>query len=313
MKRQLQAPNCERGPPGPRDSRTTAMTTIALPTTVTALPLRKPARAKGTPLRPLGSPAAPAPVVAAGGRVTGGMTVTGRWRVSGGCVVVANHSSRRHRRSAGSALATARRCSRGGRLLVRCAGAPVRGRLAGRCPGCRAAGRRLRRTARRRPSGVAGRALRGDLSGGHPLDRWRNRRVPLGRGAIGAGVRGRSFRSRSPAPPTCYPRAAPTAGLPMAVHIGEPVDAGHVSPSQLRNRSWPYATVAGRGMPRCGGRREGSDGSGPRGDHRGEPGGEQYRRNDQIHAVVAAQPRVQQLRQHPDHQPHHRDAQPPLQ
>ena len=70
------------------------MTTIALPTTVTALPLRKPARGEGD--------TAPSARVACGLRrrlwrvavaVTGGMTVTGRWRVSGGCVVVANHSS----------------------------------------------------------------------------------------------------------------------------------------------------------------------------------------------------------------------------
>ena len=70
------------------------MTTIALPTTVTALPLRKPAGGEGD--------TAPSARVACGLRrrlwrlavaVTGGMTVTGRWRVSGGCVVVANHSS----------------------------------------------------------------------------------------------------------------------------------------------------------------------------------------------------------------------------
>ena len=70
------------------------MTTIVAPTTVNTLPLRTPSHADAD-----GGTAVP--VVCALRRglwrvataVSGGLTVTGRWRVSGGCVVVANHSS----------------------------------------------------------------------------------------------------------------------------------------------------------------------------------------------------------------------------
>ena len=293
------------------------MTTIALPTTVTALPLRKPARGEGD--------TAPSARVACGLRrrlwrlavaVTGGMTVTGRWRVSGGCVVVANHSSHADTAVLLAALpATAR--------PVFAAAAdywfdvPVRRFVAGSLAGVlpvsrRGGGAYAGLLAAARPALRAGRCVviypEGTRSTDGEIGEFHSGAVRLARECgvpiVPIAVAGTA---------DVLPKGGSYRRAPMAVHIGEPVDAGHVSPSQLREQV--MALRDGR-RPRNAPLRQaasGSDGSGPRGDHRGEPGGEQYRRNDQIQAVVAAQPRVQQLRQHPDHQPHHRDAQPPLQ
>ena len=108
--------------------------------------------------------------------VSGGLTVTGRWRVSGGCIVVANHSSHADTAALLAALPpTAQPVF--GAAADYWFDVPVRRfvatSLAGILP-VRRSGDGLRRPAGRGPPCAEGRTHRRHLSRGHSLDEWRS-------------------------------------------------------------------------------------------------------------------------------------------
>ena len=216
------------------------MTTIAVPTTVAAMPLRKPAGAGGE--------TAPSARIACALRrrlwqvasaVTGGLTVSGRWRVSGGCVVVANHSSHADTAVLLAALpATAR--------PVFAAAAdylfevPVRRFIAGSLAGVlpvsrRGGGAYAGLLAAARPALRAGRCVVIYPEGTRSID-----------GEIGEFHSGAVRLARECGVPIVPVAVTGTADVlpkggsyrraPMQVHIGEPVDADRVSVAELREQ-----------------------------------------------------------------------------
>lgn len=216
------------------------MTTLSVPTAIAVLPLRAPkivdpdGRSSGR--------------IACGLRrrmwqvaaaVTGGLTVTGRWRVSGGCVVVANHSSHADTAVLLAALpATARpvfaaaadywfdvpvrrfvATSLAGVLPVsRSGGGAYAGLLAAAGPALRAG-----RTVVIYPEGT--RSTNGELGEFHSgaLRLARDCGVPI----VPVGVTGTA---------QVLPKGGSYRRGSMQVRIGEPVDPGRVSAPQLREK-----------------------------------------------------------------------------
>lgn len=215
------------------------MTTIAVPTTVAAMPLRKPAGAGGKPPIRSDRLRAAAPVVAGGvrgdGRPDGERTVAGvRWLCGGGEPLLA----RRHRGLAGSA-------PRDGAAGFAAAAdywfeVPVRRFIAGSLAGVlpvsrRGGGAYAGLLAAARPALRAGRCVVIYPEGTRSID-----------GEIGEFHSGAVRLARECGVPIVPVAVTGTADVlpkggsyrraPMQVHIGEPVDADRVSVAELREQ-----------------------------------------------------------------------------